>query len=250
MSKKTLSPPNIFFSKEPDYSLFEPKLEAIKSMLRVINQSVVIIDYYRNVHAFVSLQELMHVGYTDEEIYIIGKKEFSRLVLIEEEIAFIGQIQSQFISYLHNLPRNRRDKFTAYFNHHFRHKTGHLIAIDMHFTPFLFDEQGNLWMVLAKLTQSPKTQALEAYIEMTDTMERLEYSFKEKCFLPTMVVTLTTKEKMVLLGNSRGYTEYDIGMDMQISINTVKFHKRNIMKKTRTKTLSEAFVYASSHRLL
>lgn len=234
---------------EPDYRLFENQLDTIKTMLRVCNESVAIIDYYKNNYAFISAKEMMYCGYAEEEIMAMGK-DFTKHIIYKEDKNFINKVQKEFCELVSNLPVERKDKLTVYLNHRFAHKSGEILSIDMRITPFLFHENGDLWMTFACLSFSTKTQKVGAYMEMNDTQERFEFSFAKQRLVAIEVKPLSEKERRILLLNSRGYTEIEIAAELNISINTVKFHKRNVFEKTHSKTLTESFVYASSHRLL
>jgi DNA-binding CsgD family transcriptional regulator len=191
----------------------------------------------------------MFCGYAEEEILAMGK-DFSKKLILKEDRVFLDKVQVDLFDMVHNLPAERKTKLTVFLNHRFVHKTGHILSIDMRLTPFLLHGNGDLWMIFACLSFSTKTQKVEAYLEMNDTHERFDYSLAKHRFVPTEVKILTEKEKRILLLNSRGYTELEIAAELNVSINTVKFHKRNIFEKTHSKTLSESFVYATMHKLL
>lgn len=249
MEQSSINRPHLPFRDAPDYSLFESKLQIIKDMLRICNENVLILDYYKGEYAYVSSKEYLYCGYTENEVLKMGST-FIQKITPEEDKQFIERVQGLFIEYIHALPLNRRSKVTLFMNHRIKDKRGSLFSVDIRLTPFLLNNEGYIWMMLGTASFSSKAQQMEAYIEISDTLERVNYSFAKKCFIPAKTETLTDKEKLILLLNSRGYTEQDTANNLHISVNTVKSHKRNIYKKTHTTNFSEAFVYASMHRML
>ncbi|MDR3706000.1 MAG: helix-turn-helix transcriptional regulator [Paludibacteraceae bacterium] len=236
------------FHSEPDYSIFEEKLETIKSFMQVSNENIVIFDYYKGEYAFYIAQDFLTFGYSYD--YILKKGiAFSKEIIPAEEAAFVEQIKKITFQYIHTLPVERRDKFAGYINHHYIHKTGRKLNVEIRLTPFLFSPEGLMWMSIARMSLSTKAQDVCCYIELKDTGEKLEYSFEKNCLSPMKKINLTETEKKVLILNSRGFTEQEIADKMFISTNTIKTHKRHIFEKTNTKNFSEAFVYADTHRL-
>lgn len=249
MEQSKINRPTLPFNEEPDYTLFESKLKTVKNMLRICNENVMILDYYRGEYAYISSREYLLCGYSHNEVLKMGKN-FIQAIITEEDKLFLERIQELMIQYLHSLPFKRRDKMTLFINHQIKDKLGATFSVDIRLTPFLFNKDGYLWMVLGTASFSPKAQQREAYIEMSDTLEHHVYSFAKKSFIPTQPEVLTEKEKIILLLTSRGFTELETANNLHISVNTVKSHKRNIYKKTHTANFSEAFVYASTHRML
>jgi len=232
-----------------DYSIFEKKIETIKSFMRVSNENIVIFDYYKGEYAFYMAQDFLTFGYSYD--YILNKGiAFSKEVIPEEEAPFVERIKRLTYQQIHKLPVERRDKFVGYINHHYIHKTGRRLTVDLHLTPFLFSPEGVMWMSIARMSLSTKTQDIYSYMELKDTGERFEYDFEKDDYVPVEKINLTETEKKVLLLNSRGFTEQEMADKMYISNNTIKTHKRNIFEKTNTKNFSEAFVYAYTHQLL
>jgi len=249
MEQSRINRPHLPFTDAPDYNLFESKLQIIKDMLRICNENILILDYYKGEYAYVSSKDYLYCGYSENEVLEMGSS-FIQKITEDEDKQFIERVQGLFIEYIHTLPLERRGKVTLFMNHRVKDKRGSQFSIDIRLTPFLLNKDGYIWMMLGTASFSAKAQQMEAYIETSDSLERHNYSFTKKCFVPTKMETLTDKERLILLLNSRGYTEQDTANNLHISVNTVKSHKRNIYKKTHTTNFSEAFVYASMHRML
>lgn len=61
---------------------------------------------------------------------------------------------------------------------------------------------------------------------------------------------ISPREKQILELIARGYDTPKISKELFISYHTVENHKRNLRKKTNTKTSSELSAYVMTHNLL
>ena len=64
------------------------------------------------------------------------------------------------------------------------------------------------------------------------------------------VATLTDRELEVLRWSADGKTAAEISMILPISLNTVNFHLKNVMKKLSTPNKAAAVLYATVNGLL
>lgn len=62
--------------------------------------------------------------------------------------------------------------------------------------------------------------------------------------------SLSAREKDVLVLLAKGYINKQIAQQLNISINTVITHRRNIMKKLHSQSLSKLVIYAVTHSLV
>ena len=74
--------------------------------------------------------------------------------------------------------------------------------------------------------------------------------FDEATYVPSSVLDLTEREIECLNWIAEGKTSDEISMIIGISRNTVNNYITSIMRKTATKTRSEAIAYAVRHSLI
>ncbi len=117
------------------------------------------------------------------------------------------------------------------------------------YRPILFDDKGDVWMLLGNTLLSAGKHTTKMYVDFTDTNERFTYSQRKNKFVKEEVVKLTEREINILVLSSQGYISQEIAGMENISKNTVKFHKRNILTKLNVKTIAEAIIYVQSHNL-
>jgi DNA-binding CsgD family transcriptional regulator len=91
---------------------------------------------------------------------------------------------------------------------------------------------------------SPHQHQGNVTIRLTGEKVQYSYSFRLKKFLCMESVVISPREKNVLRLMKGGYTEEEIAAHMHITVNTVKYHKKNIYKKTGARNMKQAIALA------
>lgn len=89
-----------------------------------------------------------------------------------------------------------------------------------------------------------------AYIKMTDTGTVYEYMPVSQRFVEVKTQKLTSKANQVLKMASHGRTEPEIAQELGISINTVKYHKKQIFARLGVRNIAEAIYWSSNQKKL
>ncbi len=106
-----------------------------------------------------------------------------------------------------------------------------------------------MWMTIGISNLSTKNHFVESFIEVEGTNERFIFNPQKKDFNQIHKINLSNKEQQILILASQGYTSKEIAATQEVSLNTIKFHKQNILFKLNTQNISEAILYAYSHNL-
>ena len=103
-------------------------------------------------------------------------------------------------------------------------------------------------MSLCVVNPSAGTKPGNAFIQMIDEpMVKHKYSFKAGRFMSPQSIILSDREKQVIKLSANGYSVPDIASILFVSVNTVKYHKKNIYKKLGVNNISEAIFFALSN---
>jgi LuxR family maltose regulon positive regulatory protein len=86
-------------------------------------------------------------------------------------------------------------------------------------------------------------------IRMLDEPSRFDYSFSRHRFIPSEPVVLSERGKQVFDLIVQNCPNVEIASRLDISYNTVKFHKKNIYSKTGIKNSMEAIRYAMVNQM-
>jgi DNA-binding CsgD family transcriptional regulator len=238
-----------FDENYPDYDSFESYIEPLRAYLKLSDEIVYIRDLYKNNYPFISKSPTFYTGYTIEELTLMGD-DILKTLIAEEDLIFLSEFEPLFFSFVKNLEPQRREYLVVNIAQRFKHKNNTIFPATFEVTPFLFDSKFNIWMLLGKVTLATKNFGLGAFIKMKDTNKKYVYDSKNKKLVLEERVSLTNKEKHILAYSARGYLEKEIAEDLNVSINTIKTHKKNIMKKLSANNMSEAFISATNQKLL
>lgn len=242
------APYPLVFDKEPDYSAILKEVEILNLLTDMSSQSICIIDFYKHNYFYISKNHLFNCGYTYEEAKGLGEK-FPELIIYKEDIKNQLNMKDAACTFFSLLSKEDLEKTSIFSTHRLVHKNGNVFSISNQYKPFRFDDKGKMWMAIGISTLSTKNHRIESYIEMRDTNERFIFDPQKQIFTLAHNMSLTVKEQEILALSAQGYTSKDIATEKKVSLNTIKFHKQNILVKLNVQNISEAILYAYSHNL-
>jgi len=182
-----------------------------------------------------SLQQLIHLIHPDD-------------------LPIFLEYGGQAMGYINNLPLENKKR--AMFNHCFRmrrkdtnqytwlYQQHHMSYIDGNgsivysislitdVTPFYHSKTRPTWCVTEHVRGSPQVYHIGSNDDDDDEMyNRVEMSF-------------SNRELDILRLSSKGYTSKEIALQLGISYQTVLTHRKNVLKKSKSKSMAEAIAFA------
>ena len=233
--------------EKSDYQLLENYLNSLESISRMIDLSYYIIDYKKQGYVYVSNHPLFLAGYERKQVENWGYDFFARVVP-EEDLVMLLEINEKGFKFYYDLPVERRLK--GYISYDFRIKTlnGSTILINHKLTPLILNKEGNLWISLCLVTLSTANKSGNLYIHMFDEEAKYSYNSKTKTFSEVKRDSLTSTEMKIIQMLSLGHSAKEISAMSNVSVNTIKFHKKNIFNKLDVRTSNEAVYFATMQR--
>jgi DNA-binding CsgD family transcriptional regulator len=241
-------PYKLFFEQEPDYTVIQQQAEILDHVTNMNNQSICIIDFYKNNYFYISPNHMLLCGYGADYAKNMGEK-FIEKVIYEEDKEEQYNLKNAFYMFYASMEVEAKKEITIFSSHRLIHKNGTIFTAFNQYKPYMFDSRKNPWLVLCISTISTKNHRIESYIEITDTNERYTFNSKKKEFILTQNTKLSVKEHEILKLASQGFTSKEIANNKKLSISTIKFHKQNILMKFNVQNISEAILYADSHNM-
>jgi DNA-binding CsgD family transcriptional regulator len=125
--------------------------------------------------------------------------------------------------------------------------TGEYVRVIEQMIVLQTDSNGNPWLVMAICDLSPN-QNLNTHSsgKIVSTIDDVMVKAIGESKLQNPAQKLTNREKEILKLISKGYASKQIAHQLQISINTVNNHRRNILIKTGCQNTFEAIKYVAS----
>lgn len=229
---------------EPDYSLTENLRRFAQSYDAIENRPTYILDLYTSDFFFVSQRYLHLLGYTANTALDIN---FFINAIHPDDCWITIDATARFFSFLEDKEPEERLQYKLISDFRLRMPTGEFVRIIEQMTVLQVDSKGNPWLVMA-ICDLSSNQNLKTHcggkIVATLTGEMAE-PIGEHC-LHSPREKLSKREKEILLLISRGYASKQIADKLQISINTVNNHRRNILGKTGCLNTFEAIKYVAS----
>lgn len=231
------------------YSLLEKQIAVLKVAVSICNATVFVKDLKQSAYHYISYLPQALCGYTKEETLALLKEGSSKF-LSKDDLKFICDIEPIMFEFLAELEPQRRKHAVLCLAHQFIHKDGFLYPVYLKLTPFVFDDEKNVWMLLGRINLAPKYFKRFFFIEMCDTGERFDFDFCKSEMVGGSKPRLTKTQRKVLSFSSRGLLEKEISEELQVSVNTIKTHKRNILNVLQADNINDAYVLANMHSLL
>ena len=135
------------------------------------------------------------------------------------------------------------------FDFHMR-RDDRLILLNQRSTPMALTKDGAIWLTLATVSISSHKEAGHIEFFRFSSRERFEYSLEHKCWNKCETITLRPEEQQVLTLSAQGYTMKEISEIMLRSFDTVKFYRRQLLKKLGVQSITEALTFATNYGLI
>jgi DNA-binding CsgD family transcriptional regulator len=169
-------------------------------------------------------------------------------VILPEDVRMGAEVNARVFDFFHSLPI--RQRMSGYFTYDFRirdknnqiHLINHRIAVlDM-------TEKGIIRLALCIFTLSTADRPGNFYIKINDTQQVFEYFQATKSFVEIKTQKISAKALMLLQLVAAGKTESQIAQTMNISVHTVKYHKKKIFSQINAKNTSEAIQWLNTQK--
>jgi DNA-binding CsgD family transcriptional regulator len=225
--------------KQSDYLRLKYHIDSLIAIARMIDLSFYIIDYKKQEFVYVSENPLFLSGYDRSEVQQMGYSFYSKVVP-PDDLEMLLEINQAGFGFYYDLPPERRPNGFISYDFRMTNTNGGVVMVNHKLTPFILNEEGNLWISLCLVTLSSVKKPGNMFIYMQDESVKYNYSFKLKKFVVFKNKPLTQIESKVIQLLSLGMSSKDIANQICISINTVKFHKKRIFAKLEVQNSNEA----------
>ena len=227
----------------PDYSLTENLRKFAQTYDAVENRPTYILDLYTSDFFFVSDRYLHLLGFSGS---MPVDFDFFINAIHPDDYWITTDATASFFSLLDAKKPEERFQYKLVSDFRLRMPTGEYVRVIEQMIVLQTDRKGNPWLVMAICDLSPnqnlKTTSSGKIIS-TLTGEMVEPIGEHQLQNPSE--NLTNREKEILLLISKGNASKQIADKLQISINTVNNHRRNILSKTGCLNTFEAIKYVA-----
>ncbi|MDM1294228.1 helix-turn-helix transcriptional regulator [Sphingobacterium sp. N143] len=230
------------FSKD-DYEIVEAFINFARSLSRLTYQSIYLIDYSKKSFLFVSDNPIFLCGSSPEKVLKEGYQHYLDNVP-KDDLLLIKKANDVGFAFFGNLDTKDRLKFSISYDFHLKQPGSKPLLINHKLKPLLLDKHSNPWIALCLVSISSHANPGNIKFKSDEDGKQFEYDLDKDVWVETLRVKLKPREKDILLFSAQGLTMDQIADRLYVSIDTVKFHKKQIFSKLKVKSITEATALA------
>jgi DNA-binding CsgD family transcriptional regulator len=228
---------------KPDYSQAAHLGKFAQTYDAIENRPTYILDLYTSDFFFVSDRYLHLLGYSTKM-----PLDFNFFIdaLHPDDYWITTDAPIDYLNFLENQNHEERFHYKLVSDFRLRMPTGEYVRVIEQIILLETDSEGHPWLVMAICDLSPNQNlktASSGKIISTKSGEMVKPIGEHQLQNPAQ--NLTLREKEILLLISKGFASKQIADKLQISINTVNNHRRNILSKTGCLNTFEAIKYVA-----
>lgn len=174
---------------------------------------------------------------------------FNRIIP-EEDLQKVEKINRLAYDFYFGIPLQRRYHGSYSLDIRIKNADGNYTIVNHKASLLAMTPDGRIRLGLCVLSYPTSKTPGKSYFKMTDTNTVYEYIEPSGHFIEVKTQRLTTKSDKVLELASQGKTEPEIARILQISLNTVKYHKQRIFKQLGVRNTTEAVQWMNSQKKL
>ncbi len=163
-----------------------------------------------------------------------------------DDVSFFLNIENTAMRFFSNFSAETTMKYKIRYDYRLRHKNGNYVRILQQIYTIQTSTEGRPLRVINIHTDithlKPNGRPILSFIGIEGEPSYIDVKL-DTIFKPTKE-TLTKREKEILINLIDGHSSKSISEKLFLSIETINTHRRNILRKTRTKNTSEIVIKA------
>lgn len=228
---------------EYDYGMVKYYTRLADALSQLLYHSIYLIDYYKRGFLYVSDNQLFLCGKSSRQVLDAGYSFYLKNVPAED-LQLLLKINEAGFRFYDKLPIDERTDYSISYDFHLRQPNEHLTLINHKLAPLILDKSGNIWIALCLVSLSSNNKSGNIFIKNAKEKKTFEYDTDLKKWNEEKVVRFNNQEKEILILSSQGFTVEGIAKELFLSVDTIKYHKKNLFRKLKANTISEAILSA------
>ena len=242
---------NDILAPERDYKKMAEDFRKNNPMLNLIPAVVYILDYSRQQHFFISDEAKRITGYSSDELMAMGLKAVHGIMVKDDLDYFSNNLFMNLYNFVHKIPTEDLHKYRFSLNYRVNRKDGAVIHLLQQYLILECDPMGYPLVTLG-ICSDITAHALNNQVVLTVSKFDDEEGYKliSSDAIREQPVEISSREIEVLKLISKGFSSGDIAKALSIKENTVRAHRRSLMRKTKCTKAPNLIKYALQHGLI
>ncbi|TPD73398.1 response regulator transcription factor [Flavobacterium microcysteis] len=236
-------------SKHSEEASHTAYMEIAKAFDQLTYKSIYIFDSIQKKIEYISNHRFFLHNRTSEEIIGMGEQLFSTFIKAEDH-SIVNQANQAGSAFYATLPESERKSYTLAYNFHLVDESQNTLLVNHRLTPLLLTNKGKIWKILGMISLA--TSNLPGNITLTKDGDTtiLKYDIETDQWICHSKIALSEREIQILRFYAQGLTINEIASVLNLSADTIKFHRRNLLLKMEVNTINKALAYATAYKLI
>jgi DNA-binding CsgD family transcriptional regulator len=226
-----------------DYGIVKYYTRVAEALSQLAYHSIYLIDYYKRAFLYVSENPLFLCGKSAHQVMQAGYSFYLKNVPFDD-LKLLLEINEAGFYFYNKIPLDERTDYSIAYDFRLKQPNGHLMLINHKLAPLVLEPSGNIWIALCLVSLSSNNKPGNIVIKNTKEQKIFEYDLALKKWNEQKIVKLNNQEKEILMLACQGQTVQRIAKELYLSVDTIKFHKKNLFKKLKADSISEAILAA------
>jgi len=224
---------------EYDYGMVKYYTRVADALSQLSYHSIYLIDYYKRGFLYVSDNPLFLCGRSASQVLQAGYSFYLKNVP-DDDLQLLLKINEAGFQFYNNIAIDERTNYSISYDFRLKQPNGHLMLINHKLAPLVLDKSGNIWIAVCLVSLSSNNKPGNIVIKNAKEKKFFEYDISLKKWNEQKLVRLNSREKEILILSNRGLTVEGVAKELFLSVDTIKFHKKNLFKKLKASNISEA----------
>ncbi|OJU22586.1 MAG: helix-turn-helix transcriptional regulator [Sphingobacteriales bacterium 41-5] len=234
---------------EKDYQVMPGYISAADAFARTTYRSIYLADYFQRKFLYVSDNPLFLCGLTSEQVKDLGFSFYLQQVP-RSDLELLLEINTAGFHFFERIPFDERMDYVVSYDFHLTQTSGKNLLINHKLTPLLLDEKGQMWVSLCIVSLSARKEAGNIEIRKKGSPIIFEFDRAKKVWHKNEKTKLNEREKEILLLSAQGLTTNEIAKEVYLSVDAIKFHRKNIFEKLSVDNITEAIMHSVSYSII
>lgn len=234
---------------EQPYASHTAYLEIAKAFDRLTYKSIYVFDCIQRKIEYISNHRFFLHNHTPEEIIEMGEGFFHTFIKTEDQ-PIVNQANEAGFAFYTALPESERKSYTLAYNFHLVDENQNTLLVNHRLTPLLITNEGKIWKTLGMISLATNNSSGNITLTKDGDNSILKYDIEADQWIGHSKIALSEREIQILRFYAQGLTINGIASVLNLSADTIKFHRRNLLQKLEVNNINKALAYATACKLI